>query len=171
MTTGTDGHASRCFVAAVVSLEEIAKLGAFPDYRYNPELAADPRMARYEPGVSLYLASGTDVEDVKREAEALGYAEYFDGGIYGSVGDIDRDPKRAVLERLLRGVDAADEASPGSKGEYIFPWVRPSCRRRSCLGLPTIFCLSGRSSRRRPRACRRSSFRTTSPRGRPRCRN
>jgi beta-phosphoglucomutase-like phosphatase (HAD superfamily) len=34
-------------------------------------------------GVLLYLASGTDAEDVKREAERLGYAEVFEGRIYG----------------------------------------------------------------------------------------
>ena len=39
-------------------------------------------------GVRLYLASGTDEKDVKREAECLGYADVFDGGIYGSIGEV-----------------------------------------------------------------------------------
>lgn len=64
-----------------------------------------------EAGVSLYLVSGTDVEDVRSEAEALGYAEYFDGGIHGAVGDIDRDPKRMVLENLLGEVGAKSEGA------------------------------------------------------------
>ena len=60
-----------------------------------------------ENGVRLYLASGTDQEDVRREAELLGYADYFTGGIYGSVGDMHNDPKRQVLQRILaaEGVD------------------------------------------------------------------
>ena len=54
-----------------------------------------------ENGVRIYLASGTDQEDVHREAELLGYAGYFTGGIYGSVGDMHNDPKRQVLRRIL----------------------------------------------------------------------
>jgi len=52
-------------------------------------------------GVKLYLASGTDHEDVLAESEALGYAEFFTGGIYGAVGDIARYSKRIVIDRIL----------------------------------------------------------------------
>jgi len=55
-------------------------------------------------GVRLYLASGTDQEDVEREAALLGYADLFDGGIYGAVGDVRHEPKRAVLDRILREI-------------------------------------------------------------------
>jgi phosphoglycolate phosphatase-like HAD superfamily hydrolase len=53
-------------------------------------------------GVTLYLASGTDHEDVVREAQALGYAGLFTGGIYGAVGDGSTDSKKRVLRRILR---------------------------------------------------------------------
>ncbi len=52
-------------------------------------------------GTELYLASGTDVEDVKREAVLLGYAEYFEGRIFGSVGDVSNDPKRLVIQQII----------------------------------------------------------------------
>ena len=52
-------------------------------------------------GVKLYLASGTDEQDVKAEAGALGYADLFEGRIYGAVGDAAKDAKRLVLDRLL----------------------------------------------------------------------
>jgi len=52
-------------------------------------------------GVVLFLASGTDTEDVVAEAEALGYAHLFEGRIYGAVGDVRREAKREVLERIL----------------------------------------------------------------------
>lgn len=55
-------------------------------------------------GVRLYLASGTDRDDVRAEAEAMGYADCFDGGIHGSVGDVARDAKREVLDRILRDI-------------------------------------------------------------------
>jgi len=52
-------------------------------------------------GVRMYLASGTDQEDVLEEAGALGYAHLFKGGIYGSVGDVNKEAKRIVLDRIL----------------------------------------------------------------------
>jgi rfaE bifunctional protein kinase chain/domain len=52
-------------------------------------------------GVKLYLASGTDIEDVVAESKSLGYAGLFDGGIYGSVGDIARDSKKMVIEKIM----------------------------------------------------------------------
>jgi phosphoglycolate phosphatase-like HAD superfamily hydrolase len=52
-------------------------------------------------GVRMYLASGTDREDVIEEAESLGYARLFEGGIYGSVGDVKKEAKRLVLDRIL----------------------------------------------------------------------
>lgn len=53
-------------------------------------------------GVKLYLASGTDKSDVIAEAKAMGYADLFEGGIYGAVGDIRIEAKRVVLERIIR---------------------------------------------------------------------
>ena len=53
-------------------------------------------------GVRLVLASGTDQDDVVAEASAMGYAELFTGGIYGSIGDVHHDAKRVVLDRILR---------------------------------------------------------------------
>lgn len=53
-------------------------------------------------GVTLYLASGTDQADVIAEAEAMGYAHYFGGRIFGAVGDIAKEAKKMVLERIIR---------------------------------------------------------------------
>lgn len=52
-------------------------------------------------GTELYLASGTDVEDVRREAELLGYDTYFEGRIFGSIGDMANDPKRLVIQKII----------------------------------------------------------------------
>jgi len=51
-------------------------------------------------GLTLYLASGTDQEDVEREAAVLGYRELFGDRVFGSVGDVTREAKRIVLERI-----------------------------------------------------------------------
>ena len=61
-------------------------------------------------GMKLYLASGTDVEDVRAEAAALGFAEFFEGRIYGSVGDVNVEAKRVVLDRIFRDNAIAPEA-------------------------------------------------------------
>ncbi len=52
--------------------------------------------------VKLYLASGTDQEDVLNEARLLGYANLFDGGIYGSVGDVSKYSKKIVIEKIIK---------------------------------------------------------------------
>jgi len=52
-------------------------------------------------GLTLYVASGTDVEDVRREAAALGVARYFGGGIYGAVGASRACSKAAVIRDIL----------------------------------------------------------------------
>ncbi len=52
-------------------------------------------------GIKLYLASGTDRQDVIVESEALGYAELFDGGVHGSVGDVAKYSKKMVIEKIM----------------------------------------------------------------------
>ncbi len=59
-----------------------------------------------EAGVRLYLASGTDERDVCLEAEALGYASYFEGRIHGANQDMSHDAKRIVLDRILDEIGA-----------------------------------------------------------------
>jgi rfaE bifunctional protein kinase chain/domain len=58
----------------------------------------------HKAGVSLYLASGTDEEDVKNEARILGYDHLFEGGIYGAVGDVTKEAKKMVLDRILNSI-------------------------------------------------------------------
>lgn len=53
-------------------------------------------------GLRLYLASGTDEPDVRREAELLDVARYFSGRIFGAHDDYQRFSKRMVIERILR---------------------------------------------------------------------
>jgi len=54
-----------------------------------------------ERGITLYLASGTDVDDVINEAEIMGYADLFNGGIYGAVGDVSKYSKKKVLQEIM----------------------------------------------------------------------
>ncbi len=51
-------------------------------------------------GLTLYLASGTDQTDLDRESAILGYRDLFGGRIFGAVGDVTKEAKRLVLERI-----------------------------------------------------------------------
>ncbi len=58
----------------------------------------------YKKGIKLYIASGTDRDDVIEEATALGYADYFEGRIYGAVGDVKNEVKVQVLDRIVLNI-------------------------------------------------------------------
>jgi len=58
----------------------------------------------YDAGIKLYLVSGTDEEDVKGEARVLGYDHLFEGGIYGAIGDVTKEAKKMVLDRILNTI-------------------------------------------------------------------
>jgi phosphoglycolate phosphatase len=53
-------------------------------------------------GLQLYLASGTDERDVRREAELLDVTKYFGPHIYGAQDDYRQFSKQLVIERILR---------------------------------------------------------------------
>lgn len=67
----------------------------------------------HKAGVKLYLASGTDDEDVKSEAENLGYGHLFEGRIFGSIGDVTKEAKKIVLDRIL------DKIGDAKKGQLV----------------------------------------------------
>ena len=55
----------------------------------------------HEMGLKCYLASGTDIEFVKNEAELLGVAEYFSGGIFGALREYKKFSKAMVIQKIL----------------------------------------------------------------------
>lgn len=52
-------------------------------------------------GITLYLASGTDHADVVNEAQTLGVAEFFNGGIYGALDASEANGKERIIQRIL----------------------------------------------------------------------
>ena len=81
-------------------LEKLRRGQAKADH-YLLEGALAMLRALREKGVRLYLTSGTDREDVLAEVAALGYADLFDGGIYGSVGDVQKYSKKLIIRRII----------------------------------------------------------------------
>ena len=53
-------------------------------------------------GLTLYLASGTDLNFVQKEAVLLGLAPYFGERIYGALDDYKNFSKQMVIEQILR---------------------------------------------------------------------
>ncbi len=52
--------------------------------------------------LTLHLASGTDEEFVRQEAELLDIAHFFAGRIYGALDDYQKFSKKIVIDRILR---------------------------------------------------------------------
>jgi phosphoglycolate phosphatase-like HAD superfamily hydrolase len=53
-------------------------------------------------GLTLYLASGTDLTFVRREAALIGLTDYFGEHLYGALDDYRRFSKQMVIERILQ---------------------------------------------------------------------
>jgi len=77
------------------------KRGELDIHDYTIKGALEFLEALRKRSIKLYLASGTDCDDVIAESKALGYAELFDGGIYGSVGDVAKYSKKMVIEKIM----------------------------------------------------------------------
>ena len=69
---------------------------------YQVKGAGDILRKLKELGIELYLASGTDEKNVIYEAGVLGYADHFEGRIYGSVDDVKKFSKKMVIESIIR---------------------------------------------------------------------
>ena len=65
----------------------------------------------YDSGIKLYLTSGTDIEDVKHEMAVLGHDYLFEDRIYGAVGDLNKEAKRIILDRLLDSIGRSEAGS------------------------------------------------------------
>jgi phosphoglycolate phosphatase-like HAD superfamily hydrolase len=53
-------------------------------------------------GLTLYLASGTDLKYVREEAALLGLAPYFGEHVYGALDEYQNFSKQLIIERILR---------------------------------------------------------------------
>jgi phosphoglycolate phosphatase len=53
-------------------------------------------------GVALYLASGTDIAYVRREAELLGVASFFGEHVYGALDEYQNFSKAMIVEKIIR---------------------------------------------------------------------
>ena len=78
------------------------KCGRFTSEDFQIRNAGKILRRLYDAGVKLYLASGTDHEDLVEEATVMGYADLFEGRIYGATSDIKIEAKREILMKIFR---------------------------------------------------------------------
>lgn len=92
---------NRRLLAMIAERIEAVRTGEEPAERWRMRGALGFVQALKERGVSIYVASGTDEEDVRSEAELLGFLPYFDV-VAGAQPRRKDCSKEAVLRDLLR---------------------------------------------------------------------
>ncbi|MCG8525888.1 MAG: PfkB family carbohydrate kinase [Opitutales bacterium] len=92
----------------VKTREERFNIGEFDVEDFTLKNAPEFLSILHQKGIELYLASGTDIDDVIHEAELLGYAHLFQGRIYGSIGDIKKEAKKIVMKQIMDSIDTTN---------------------------------------------------------------
>ena len=99
-------------------LEEV-RAGAAPPAKYLvPGSVALLELLRSR-GIRLYLASGTDEEFMRKEADLLGVTPYFDGGVYGALDDYKSFSKRILIQRILARAECTGPEILGFGDGYV----------------------------------------------------
>jgi phosphoglycolate phosphatase len=70
-------------------------------------------------GLALYLASGTDLQYVRHEAELLGLTPYFGEHIYGALDEYKKFSKKIIIERILQENDLRGEELLGFGDGFV----------------------------------------------------
>ncbi|MCS7042242.1 MAG: HAD family hydrolase [Bryobacteraceae bacterium] len=89
-------------------IEELETGAAPPEKYLVPGSRALLELLRSR-GLKLYLASGTDQEFMRREADLLGLTPYFDGGVFGALDDYRSFSKKILIERIISRAECAGE--------------------------------------------------------------
>ncbi len=70
-------------------------------------------------GLKMYLASGTDQEYMRREADLLGVTRYFEGGVYGALDDYRSFSKAILIQRIISSAECRGEEFLGFGDGYV----------------------------------------------------
>ncbi len=70
-------------------------------------------------GLTLYLASGTDLKYVRDELQVLGLAQYFGEHVYAALDDYKQFSKAMVVERIIRDTGVAGQELLGVGDGYV----------------------------------------------------
>lgn len=70
-------------------------------------------------GLKLYLASGTDHENVVEEAKLLKIDHYFDGGVFGALDDLSKFSKALLVKQIVESSEYTGEEFLGFGDGYV----------------------------------------------------
>ncbi|HOL73183.1 MAG TPA: HAD family hydrolase [Bryobacteraceae bacterium] len=85
-------------------LEELRK-GQVPPEKYLVPGARPLLEALKERGLKMYLASGTDQQYMREEADLLDVSRYFDGGVYGALDDYKSFSKKILIQKIIASAE------------------------------------------------------------------
>ena len=72
-----------------------------------------------ERGLRMFLASGTDQQYMREEAQLVDVARYFDGGVYGALEDYKSFSKRILIQRLIASAEVRGPEFLGFGDGYV----------------------------------------------------
>jgi len=93
--------------------------GEAPPEKYLVPGAREFLEALKERGFKMYLASGTDQDDARREADLLDISKYFDGGVYGALDDYKRFSKALLIQQIISTMGCRGEEILGFGDGYV----------------------------------------------------
>lgn len=70
-------------------------------------------------GLKLYLASGTDHDNVVEEAKLLEVYDYFDGGVFGALDDLSKFSKALLVKQIVESSEYKGEEFLGFGDGYV----------------------------------------------------
>lgn len=70
-------------------------------------------------GLKMYLASGTDHENVVEEAKLLDVYDYFDGGVFGALDDLSKFSKALLVKQIVESSQYSGEEFLGFGDGYV----------------------------------------------------
>jgi phosphoglycolate phosphatase len=70
-------------------------------------------------GLRLYLASGTDEQYMREEADLLGVTQYFDGGVFGALDDYKSFSKKLLIEKIIANSECLGSEILGFGDGYV----------------------------------------------------
>lgn len=70
-------------------------------------------------GLKLYLASGTDHDNVVEEAKLLDIYHYFDGGVFGALDDLSKFSKALLVKQIVESSEYRGEEFLGFGDGYV----------------------------------------------------
>lgn len=70
-------------------------------------------------GLKMYLASGTDQDYMRTEADLLDVSRYFDGGVFGALDDYKSFSKKLLISNIISRAECSGEELLGFGDGYV----------------------------------------------------